>query len=159
MQFDNTNNSACIIPDSLTFFDKQYSAYTDDMMYVADYLMDESLTHQHLSIKPSTEPGGTVNMDIRTHAPITDISGNDRSARSGLGLNSHHHTLPSVDANPGQAIAGHLGDTVAALQSQANAAPTSTGTGSMNQETELKFLRKQLKQARAELNAIRSQRQ
>ena len=49
---EQSRNSACIVPDTMSFFDAEYGAYVGDLEYITSYMAQDVQRYYNMPIKP-----------------------------------------------------------------------------------------------------------
>jgi hypothetical protein len=109
-------NSACIVPDNMSFFDSEYGEYTDDLEYISSYVADDVQRYFNLNVKPGTKLGidlvrglrpdiSNLNNNIITPsipsnsnavgAPGAHKAATQQTNATALAVAAAHHTGPS----------------------------------------------------------------
>lgn len=98
---EQSRNSACIVPDTMSFFDAEYGAYVGDLEYITNYMAQDVQRYYSMPIKPGKialdmtlglRPSLSNHVDNQANA--TSCAGNNHSSNSSCAR--HHRT---VDAN------------------------------------------------------------
>ena len=93
---EQSRNSACIVPDTMSFFDAEYGAYVGDLEYITNYMTQDVQRYYNMTVKP-----GKIALDMtmglrKSMHGHQDIQANEQTCTGTLVSSNSKCANPSI---------------------------------------------------------------